>query len=126
MELESLRKYLTSRNGASEEIPFGPEVLVFKVSGKMFAILAWQESPLKISLKCDPDFALALRDMYPAVQPGYHLHKKHWNTVTLDGRVPEREILLWIDESWRLVVKGLKKADREKLASLGKAEKDEQ
>ncbi|MCP4396287.1 MAG: MmcQ/YjbR family DNA-binding protein [bacterium] len=124
MELESLRKYLTNRKGISEEIPFGPEALVFKVLGKMFAILAWQESPLKISLKCDPEHALALRDIYAAVQPGYHLHKKHWNTVTLDGSVPEGEIRQWIDESYRLVVKGLKKADREKLGSLEFSEKE--
>ena len=115
MELESVRKYVTSKNGATEEIPFGPEVLVFKVLGKIFAILAWQENPLKISLKCDPDHALALRDIYAAVQPGYHLNKKHWNTVTLDGSVPEGEILQWIDESYRLTAKGLKKAERESL-----------
>lgn len=117
MTLEHVRTYLTSKNGTSEEIPFGPEVLVFKVMGKMFAILVWQENPLRISLKCDPEHALVLRDMYPAVQPGYHLHKKHWNTVILDGSVPEPELLQWIDESYRLVVKGLKKADREKLLS---------
>jgi predicted DNA-binding protein (MmcQ/YjbR family) len=123
MKLENLRSYLTSKNGASEETPFGPEVLVFKVLGKMFAILAWQEAPLKISLKCEPDHALALRAIYKAVQPGYHLHKRHWNTVTLDGSVPEQEILQWIDGSYRLVVKGLKKADRERLAGMEASKK---
>ena len=126
MELESLRKYLRDKHGTSEEIPFGPEVLVFKVLGKMFAILAWQENPLKISLKCDPDHALVLRDIYAAVQPGYHLHKKHWNTVTLDGSAPEQEIFRWIDESYHLVASGLKKADREKLASSARREQVKQ
>ena len=118
MELESLRKFLCSKSGASEEIPFGPEVLVFKVQGKMFAILTWQENPLKISLKCEPEHALVLRDIYDAVQPGYHLHKKHWNTVTLDGSVSEENVLQWVDESYRLVVKGLPKRDRERLKAL--------
>ena len=115
MELETLRDYLKEKKGTTEELPFGPEVLVFKVIGKMFAILAWQDNPLRISLKCEPDHALALRDIYEAVQPGYHLNKKHWNTVVLDGSIPEKEILQWIDDSYQLVVKGLKKVDRQRL-----------
>lgn len=115
MELETLRDYLKEKKGTTEELPFGPEVLVFKVIGKMFAILTWQDNPLHISLKCKPDHALALRDIYEAVQPGYHLNKKHWNTVVLDGSIPEKEILQWIDDSYQLVVKGLKKADRQRL-----------
>ncbi|MCB0153612.1 MAG: MmcQ/YjbR family DNA-binding protein [Anaerolineae bacterium] len=115
MELQQLQTYLLEKKGVTEEQPFGPEVLVFKVLGKMFALLAWQERPLHLSLKCDPDLAITLRSQYPAVTPGYHLNKKHWNTLTLDGSLPEAEVLGLIDHSYALVVKTLKKADREKL-----------
>ena len=120
MQLENLRKILLERKATTEETPFGPQALVYKVMGKMFALIAWEEDPISISLKCDPDFALALRAQYPAVIPGYHMSKKHWNTVTLDGSIPEGEILGMIDDSYDLVVKGLKKVDREKLAGNDK------
>lgn len=112
MTLDTIRPYLQGKPGSTEDLPFGPTVLVFKVRGKMFALLAWQETPLRLSLKCDPDHALALRDIYPAVQPGYHLNKRHWNTVTLDGSISQAEIFAMVDESYRLVVKGLSKADQ--------------
>ena len=115
MNLETLRDYLLQKKGTTEEMPFGPEVLVFKVLGKMFALVSWQATPLKISLKCDPMEALFLRDMYTAVTPGYHLNKRHWNTVTLDGSVPEAELRRLIDDSYILVVQGLKKAERDAL-----------
>jgi len=115
MELESLRTYLLKKKGTTEELPFGPKALVFKVMGKMFALVAWEESPLRITLKCDPDHALALRDVYAAVQPGYHMHRDHWNTVTLDGSIPHDEMLEMIDHSYALVVKGLKKSVRQAL-----------
>ena len=115
MNLEFLRKFLLKKKGTTEETPFGPEALVYKVMGKMFALIAWEENPLRISLKCDPDFALALRDKYPAVIPGYHMNKRHWNTIILDGSVPEEEVLGMIDDSYALVVKKLKKVDKEKL-----------
>jgi predicted DNA-binding protein (MmcQ/YjbR family) len=116
MELEKLRQTLLEKKATTEETPFGPQALVYKVLGKMFALVAWEEDPLSISLKCDPDFALALRAQYPAVIPGYHMNKKHWNTITLDGSIPEEQILEMIDDSYQLVVKGLKKEDRDKLA----------
>ena len=116
MQLESLRKILLRRKGTTEETPFGPQALVYKVMGKMFALIAWEEDPINISLKCDPDFALALRAQYSAVIPGYHMNKKHWNTVTLNGSIPHDEILDMIEDSYDLVVRGLKRADREKLA----------
>ena len=116
MELETLRKTLLDKKCTTEETPFGPEALVYKVMGKMFALIAWEESPLRITLKSDPDFALALRAQYPAVKPGYHMNKKHWNTVTLDDSIPEEQFLEMIDDSYALVVEKLKKADREKLA----------
>ena len=102
---EEIRKYVNSKKGVTEERPFGPDVLVHKVMGKMFTILPEDEEELSISLKCDPDEALALRDMYTAVQPGYHLNKKHWNTVTIDGSIPNDEIWQMIDNSYDLVVK---------------------
>ena len=117
MELEVLRQTLLNKKRATEETPFGPEALVYKVMGKMFALIAWQSDPLSISLKCDPDFALVLRTQYPAITAGYHLNKKHWNSVKLDDSVPEKLLIDMIDDSYDLVVKGLKKADRKKLTT---------
>lgn len=104
-----------AKNSTTEELPFGPEVLVFKVLSKMYALVSWQSTPLSISLKCNPTEALFLRGLYTAVQPGYHLSKNHWNTVTLDGSIPEKEIYQMIDASYKLVVKGLPKKEQEKL-----------
>ena len=118
LTLDSLRAYLLAKKGATEETPFGPDALVFKVMGKMFALLAWQSDPLRITLKCDPDDALALRQQYVAVQPGYYMNKRHWNTVTLDGSIPEAELWAMIDDSYALVVRGLKKSLREELGRL--------
>ena len=86
-----------------------------KVPNKMFALVAWQADPLTISLKADPIDAVILRKQYTAIKPGYHMNKKHWNTVTLDGSVPDEELMLMIDESYTLVVKGMTRADQEKL-----------
>ncbi len=116
MELDTLRDYMLAKPGTTEETPFGPEVLVYKVAGKMFALVAWDEDPLQLSLKCDPDEAMFLRDLYPSVRPGYHLSKTHWNTITLDGIVPEPELLGMIDESYRLVVKSLTRKQRAALS----------
>jgi predicted DNA-binding protein (MmcQ/YjbR family) len=115
MKLEPLQNYLINKKGTTEETPFGPDALVFKVKDKMFALLAWQELPLRITLKCDPDLALTLREQFEAVQPGYYMNKKHWNTITLDATISDEHILEMIDTSYQLVVKGLKKADREAL-----------
>jgi len=112
VDLEELRKILLSQKGATEEMPFGPDVLVFKVMGKMFALVAWEADPLRISLKCDPNHALALRAMYSAVIPGYHLNKEHWNTVILDDTVPVAEVLKMIDDSYNLVVASLSKTNQ--------------
>ena len=88
MNLETLRKTLLNKKRTTEETPFGPEALVYKVMGKMYALIAWEEDPLHLTLKCEPDFALALRAQYPAIKAGYHMNKKHWNTVRMDGRIP--------------------------------------
>lgn len=116
MNVEQLQNAMLSKKGAVEETPFGPQALVFKVMGKMFGLIAWEENPLSMTLKCDPDFALSLRAEYEAVTAGYHMSKKHWNTIVLDGTVPDDLIMTMIDESYALVVKGLKKAERLELA----------
>ncbi|MGA8180669.1 MAG: MmcQ/YjbR family DNA-binding protein [Desulfobacterales bacterium] len=112
MELESLRAYLLKKKGAFEDFPFGPEVMVFKVGGKIFALVFLENSSLSINLKCDPDLAMHLREFCEAVQPAYHMNKKHWNTIYLDGSVPDDELLAMINDSYDLVIKGLKKADK--------------
>lgn len=115
MKLAKLKKYLSGKPGSKEDYPFGPDVLVYKVMGKIFALFSETNDPIRINLKCDPNEAIILRDMYQAVIPGYHMNKEHWNTVILDGTVPEEEIKKMIDESYRLVVKSLKKSDRERI-----------
>ena len=117
-DLDRLRTYLLAKPGTSEGTPFGPEFLVYKVLAKMFAGIAWEETPLRISLKCDPEHALVLRAIYPAVIPGYHLNKRHWNTVLLDGSVPQDEVEEMIDESYDLVVAGMPCAARAALAAI--------
>ena len=106
---------MLAKKGAFKDFPFGPVAAVFKVAGKMFALVAWQDKPLRVTLKCDPDDAQALRSMFDAVEPAYHMNKEHWNTITLDGTVPKGVLLQMIDDSYALVVKGLRKADRMKL-----------
>lgn len=115
MNLASLRSYLLSKPGATADYPFGAQPLVVKVAGKMFALVTEDATPLQISLKCEPEHAQFLRDSFPAVRPGYHLNKEHWNTVTLDGSIPPGGIQALIDESYRLVVDGLTKAQRGRL-----------
>lgn len=117
MDCEAIRAYLAAKKGATEDYPFDPETLVFKVAGKMFALLSLDEDPVRVTLKCDPAEAEALRAQYPAVQPGYYMNKAHWNTVTLDGSVPEAELQEMADRSYELVVRGLKKAERDALAA---------
>lgn len=97
---------------AVEEFPFGPETSVFKVGGKIFAISQLDGEPLEISLKCDPDLADQLRGAYPAVRPGYHLNKRHWNTVGVDGTMADRTVLDMIEDSYDLIVAALPKARR--------------
>ena len=118
MNLTELRFYLLAKKGTTEEMPFGPDTWVYKVVGKMFALVPLDADPLAISLKCEPGQALLLRDVYPAVQPGYHMNKTHWNTVTLDGTIPEPEIWGMIDDSYDLVVAGLSRAQRAALDAL--------
>jgi len=118
MNITELEAYLLAKKAASKSYPFGKAVAVFKVMGKIFALFAECESPLRINLKCDPDEASLLRGMFKAIKPGYHMNKDHWNTVILNGRVPEDLLHDMIDNSYALVVKGLRKTEQEKLNSL--------
>jgi predicted DNA-binding protein (MmcQ/YjbR family) len=102
MDIIKLREYCLAKKNATEGFPFGEDTLVFKVKGKIFA-LANLDGDLSINLKCDPSFALDLREKYSSVTPGYHMNKKHWNTVFLDGSVPDKEVFSWIDHSYSLV-----------------------
>jgi len=112
MDLADFREYCLRKPGASEGTPFGPDVLVFKVGGKIFALAALNGVPPRVNLKCDPDLALDLRDRYEQVTPGYHMNKKHWNTVEIDGGIPAVELWRMIDHSYELVVKPLLKKAR--------------
>jgi len=112
MDLAELREYCLSKPGATEGTPFGPDVLVFKVGGKMFALAALDEVPTTVNLKCDPDLALDLRDRYEQVRPGYHMNKKHWNTVEIESGIPDVELRRMIDHSYELVVESLPQAAR--------------
>lgn len=114
MDLETFRAYCLSLRGSSEDTPFGDGALVFKVEGKMYA-LADLDAFKSINLKCDPEKAIELRETYPAVGPGYHMNKKHWNTIKMDGTISDDLIKTWTLDSYNLVVKGLPKAVREKL-----------
>ena len=109
--------YLGSRPGAVEDYPFGDDVAVFKVGGLLFAICGLTGQPGSVSLKCDPTLAEALRHRYPAVTPGYHLNKRHWNTIELDGSVPADELAELVDHSWDLVVGKLPRRDRDALGA---------
>jgi predicted DNA-binding protein (MmcQ/YjbR family) len=102
MNIELLRDYCINKSQATEGFPFGENTLVFKVKGRIFA-LANLDGDLSVNLKCDPGLALELREKYSAVTPGYHMNKKHWNTVILDGSVPDKEVFKWIDHSYDLV-----------------------
>jgi predicted DNA-binding protein (MmcQ/YjbR family) len=114
-----LIQHCLSQTGAVEEFPFGPDARVYKVMNKMFALIPVGE-PVRISLKCDPTLARILRDTYPAVQPGYHLNKRHWNTVLVDGTISDQEVREMIDNSYDLVVGKLSRKERETLAGMGK------
>lgn len=115
MDLEALRDHCLSKKGVEETLPFGPETLVFKVAGKAFLLTGFEYSPLQFNVKCDPEKAVELRERYNCVLPGYHMNKKHWNTVIVDGSVDEKLIKSWIDDSYALVVSGLTKAEKAKL-----------
>ena len=112
LDAKQAKVYLLNRPEAWEDYPFGPDVVVMKVRKKMFATLGYSGGIGRINLKCDPEEALALRDIFEAVVPGYHMNKAHWNTVILDGSIVKGELERMIDRSYGLVVKGMPRADR--------------
>jgi predicted DNA-binding protein (MmcQ/YjbR family) len=103
MDIETLREYCIAKKESTESFPFGEDTLVFKSEGKIFALVNLN-GDLSINLKCDPGLAIDLRERYSSVTPGYHMNKKHWNTVMLNGTVPDKEIFGWIDHSYDLVI----------------------
>ena len=115
MDAAELRRWCLAQSGAVEDFPFGPEHSVFKVGGKMFALSALERTPLEVSAKCEPELALQLRDTYSAIRPGYHLNKRHWNTITLDGSLSDQFVRELIADSYDLVVSALPKRTREEL-----------
>jgi len=115
MEIESLNQYLLSKKSTTSGYPFDINTIVFKVVNKIFALVSEYETPLRINLKCYPQEAQILRGMHKSIIPGYHMNKEHWNTVILDGRLSDELIFKMIDDSYDLVIKGLKKSDQEKL-----------
>lgn len=117
MNIEEVRDYCLRLPSVTEDTPFGPDTLVFKIGGKMFMLMSLDSNPTSINLKCDPERAIFLRDLYEAVKPGYHMNKQHWNTVVLDNSVPSTEILSWINDSYKLVLASLPKKEREKITS---------
>jgi len=102
MDIETLREYCISKKGATESFPFGEDTLVFKTRGKIFALVNL-DGDLSINLKCDPALAIDLRERYSSVTPGYHMNKKHWNTVLLNGMAPDKDVFSWIDHSYNLI-----------------------
>lgn len=117
MNIEEYRDYCMAKAGVTEHFPFDDNVLVFKVMNKIFA-LADVDLFVSINLKCDPERAIELRETYDAVQPGYHMNKKHWNTIEMDGSIGDKLIRELIDHSYELIVAGLPKKDKEALSNM--------
>lgn len=118
MDIEQLRDFCLSKPGVEETLPFGPDTLVYKIGGKVFLICPLNSGELSFNVKCDPDLAIELREQYPSVQPGYHMNKKHWNTIIVDGSISSKKIKDWINDSYELVLNSLPKK------SLGKIKRN--
>jgi predicted DNA-binding protein (MmcQ/YjbR family) len=118
MNIEELRAYCLSKKGVEECFPFDNETIVFKVVGKVFLLCGINEHPLAFNVKCDPAKAIELREQFECVSPGYHMNKKHWNTVTADGSVGTKQLCEWIDHSYEMVVSGLTGKQKNELRNL--------
>ena len=103
MDIDWLRTYCLAKPQVEETLPFGPDVLVFKVAGKIFLLCPLDTGNFQFNVKCDPDLAVELREQFNCVQPGYHMNKKHWNTILVDGSVSSKQIKDWVDHSYDLV-----------------------
>ena len=117
MNIEEYRAYCLAKKAVTEEFPFDSETLVFKVMGKIFALTSVSEF-VSVNLKCDPEKAVELRDQYAAVVPGFHMNKKHWNTIQFDGSISDKLLKTWIDESYQCVINTLPARDKRHLQSL--------
>lgn len=115
MDLETIRKYCLEKKSTTESFPFDNSTLVFKVRGKIFLLMGLNRLPLQFNVKCDPEKAEELREEYSSVIPAFHMNKKHWNTIILDGQISARLVREWIDESYALVIKSLPLKERKKL-----------
>ena len=115
MNAESIREYCLLKSGVTESFPFGIDTLVFKVREKIFLLIALDQKPLQFNAKCDPDKAVEWREQYRAIQPGYHMNKKLWNTITIDGSLSNQLIKKLIDDSYLLIVKSLPRKAQEGL-----------
>jgi predicted DNA-binding protein (MmcQ/YjbR family) len=119
MDIETFRNYCLSKKGVTEGLPFGPDTLVFKIMGKMFALASLDEVPLRVNLKCDPERALSLRGEYPErILPGYHMNKMHWNTLVLDGFLRKSIVFGLVDHSYNLVLQSLPKKLQQEFKAL--------
>lgn len=118
MNIEQFREYCLAKRGTSEDFPFDEVTLCLRVMGKIFAITGLDRERFAVNLKCDPEFATELREHHPEIQPGWHMSKKHWNTVDFEGALDHRLLCQLIDHSYDQVVKTLKKAEREALAEV--------
>ena len=117
MNIEQIREYCINKKGVTEGFPFDEVTLVFKVMGKMFALMSLSKAD-SINLKCDPEKAVSLREQYSGVLPGYHMSKEHWNTVMFNESIPEKLLMLWIDDSYNLIVNSLSKKNKELLKEI--------
>lgn len=118
MNIESISEYCRRKKGVTEDFPFDTDTLAIRVMNKIFLLASLEKVPLQINLKCDPEYAVELRERYGTVQPGYHMNKSYWNTVIIDGTISVKELKEMIDHSYDQVVMKLKKADKETLLNL--------
>jgi len=105
MDIETLREYVLQKPDVTEGFPFGDDTLVFKVNNKIFLLASLNAPQLQFNVKCDPEYAIELREQYDCIQPGYHMNKKHWNTITADGTIKNNQLLKLVDDSYNLVCK---------------------
>ena len=117
MDIESFRDYCLNKKGANESLPFDENTLVFKVLSKVFAITNLTKTPFSVNLKCDPEKAIEIRELYSEITPGYHMNKKHWNTIIFEGEVPTNILYELIDHSYNLVVEKMTKKEKATLKS---------
>lgn len=118
MNIEEFHEYCLTKTAVTEEFPFGPDTLVLKVGGKVFALSGLDNPIFSVNLKCSPEYAEELRENYEEIQPGYHMNKKHWNTVNFEGNIPDELLRQLIDHSYELVVRGIPKSKRKELGLI--------